>query len=375
MQKAGVFRGVVALACAVAFVIPAFADIRAFNAAVKAGDYRKAATEAKASWKEWDRADPDTAVVAREFGFASYMAGDFAAAREFGRFLKDNGARLSTPDSQPDLSNVLFAAAGYRLEPGAATRDALLDALKARERRAGIDMQSVLAAEALYRGDWSTGNWGGASESAALADRLLARGGAQLLSRTLDARATAAVSGFMGGRDKQDYEKIVKAHNDVVAAIDAAPDPRQRAILIPLKFRLEAWSLSVSSYFKATQQTGSLISKDVKTAPLRRLERAPFDDMQTGPDPCEGDIDIGSLRYPLAAEYRGMVGTVIMRYDSDGEGRITRPEILAAVPMAQFAEQVVKAAADFRLKRTAGDKPSCSLAGTSRLVRIIFQIL
>ena len=147
------------------------------------------------------------------------------------------------------------------------------------------------------------------------------------------------------------------------------------ASLLPLKFRLEAWSTSVSLYFKATQQTGSLISKDVKILPLRELERAPFDDMQTGPDPCAGDMDIGSLHYPLAAEYRGMVGAVIMRYNSDADGRVTKPEILAAVPMAQFADQVVKAAPDFRLRRAGDDKASCSLAGTSRLARIIFYIL
>ena len=49
----------------------AFADIGAFNAAVKAGDYKTAASEAKVIWAGWNHADPDTAVVAREFGFAS----------------------------------------------------------------------------------------------------------------------------------------------------------------------------------------------------------------------------------------------------------------------------------------------------------------
>src|SRR6185503_11214122 len=80
------------------FAFPAFADMKAFNAAVKAGDYKTAAAEAKATWPTWNKSDPDTATVAREFGFVSYVAGDFAAAREYGAFLKEQGATLSKPD-------------------------------------------------------------------------------------------------------------------------------------------------------------------------------------------------------------------------------------------------------------------------------------
>lgn len=354
---------------------PALADMKAFNEAVKAGNYKVASAEAKTTWQTWDKSDRDTAIVAREFGFAAYVAGDFAAAKEYGQFLKDNGATLATPDDQPEVSKVLLAVANYRLDANVGTRQALFEALKAREPRPGLDMQSVLASEALYRGDWGTGNWGAAVESAALADRLMGRGGDQLLARALDARATSAVAGFMGGRDKEDYAKIVQAHNDVVGAIDVALNPRHKASLIPLKFRLEAWAISVEAVFKASQQTGSLISKDVKTLELRQLQNAPFDDMQAGPDPCMGDMDISQLRYPQSASFRGMVGTVIMRYTSDAEGRITKPEILAAVPVAQFAESVEKAASTFRLKRAKEDSKTCSLAGTSRLLRISFYIL
>ena len=55
MQKTSIFRSVVALACAAALTVPAFADIKAFNAAVKAGDYKTAAAEAEATWKTWDK--------------------------------------------------------------------------------------------------------------------------------------------------------------------------------------------------------------------------------------------------------------------------------------------------------------------------------
>ena len=53
-----------------AIASPAVADIKAFNAAVKAGDYKTAAAEAKSTWAAFDKTSPDTASVAREFGFA-----------------------------------------------------------------------------------------------------------------------------------------------------------------------------------------------------------------------------------------------------------------------------------------------------------------
>ena len=93
---------------------PAFADIKAYNAAVKAGDYKAAAAEAKSVWATFDKTSPDTAGVAREFGFSSYVAGDYAAAHDFGQFLKDNGSTLPTPDDQPTVSAVLLAAAKGR---------------------------------------------------------------------------------------------------------------------------------------------------------------------------------------------------------------------------------------------------------------------
>jgi hypothetical protein len=244
----------------------AYADIKGFNAAVKAGDYRTAAVEAKSAWPAWDKADPDTAIVAREFGFASYVAGDYAAAREYGVFLRDKGKTLSTPDDQPASSAVLLAAADFRLGASDATRSGLFDALKAREGHAGIDNLSVLAAEALYKYDWGRGDWAKASDSAGLAWRLLGRAGGQLALRAMDARAAAATSGFFSGPDKQDYDNVVDAHDALVDALDAEDNPQRRLAYAPLKYQLEAWSLSMVRYFHSAQQTGTSI-------PVRLRER------------------------------------------------------------------------------------------------------
>lgn len=234
-------RGVLA-ACALVLLhaAPASADIRAFNAAMKAGNYQQAAAEAKTVWATWDRQDRDTAVMAREFGFASYAAGDYAAARDYGLFLKEHGATLSTPDDLPAISAVLLAAANFRLDTNAATRTALFDALRKRQAAPGLDLQTALSAEALYMSDRARGDWSNAWDAARLAHELLSRGGPALAPRMLRARASYATTGFIKGRQRQGYTEIADAHDAVVDALDITTSAAVRAELIPLKFGLQA---------------------------------------------------------------------------------------------------------------------------------------
>lgn len=349
--------------------------MKAFNAAVKAGDYKTASAEAKTTWPTWDKSDRDTAIVAREFGFASYVAGDFAAARDYGQFLKDQGATLTTPDDQPATSRVLLAAANYRLAANDGTRNALFEAVKAREAVSGLDSISLLAAEALYRADWRSSNWAHARESGMLAYRLISRGGETLAPRALEARASSSAAGFLAGRNRQDYDGIVDTHDAIVEAIDEALDPRRRAALVPLKFQMQAWSHSVEAVFSSSEQIGSNIPKNVKPRELKSAAGPLFPDAGVGPDACVGQFDVKSLRYPSSAEFKGMVGTVITKFDFDAQGRVIAHEVLASVPARHFAEAVEIAAPEIRLVRKKDDPAGCSLAMKSRVLTVSFVIL
>ena len=73
--------------------------------------------------------------------------------------------------------------------------------------------------------------------------------------------------------------------------------------------------------------------------------------------------------------FKGMVGTVIMKFDFDDEGRVTKSETLASVPAQHFAETVEKAAGSFRLKPIRTDAAGCSLQATDRVMYFVFLIL
>ena len=371
----------VRIACAIALVAvsagAALADISAFNAAVKAGDFKTASVEAKGVWATWNPSDPDTATVAREFGFASYVAGDFAAARDYGQFLRDKGGTLAKPDDQPATSRVLHTAANFRLAATDATRKDLSDALQAREAAPGVDSISLLAAEALYKADWAAGRWDEVNASGMSAYRIISRGGDAVSVRALEAQTTAAAGAFLSRRDKDDYDTMVDAHDAIIEAVDTATDPKRRAALVTLSFTARAWAHSILSALNTSSQTGSLIPIKAKYREMRYPERGYFDsDGSSSPgNACDIEVNTNAFTYPRSALYKGMVGTVLMRFDLDEEGRVVDAETLAAVPARQFSAAVMDAVPKIRFTRISGSSSNCTIARKNYIFTLMFGIL
>lgn len=353
---------------------PASADIKAYNAAVAAGDYKKAAAEAKAVWAGWDRKRADTALIAREFGYISYVAGDYTAARDYGQFLKNNGKFLSTPDDQPATSAVLLAIASFRLKSDEVERVQLLDALRLRQAAPGIDRQTVLAAEALYTSDWRSGDYHNTADSAGIAADLLSRGGKPLVVRSLQARSFNAIANFMAKPDRDDFFLVADAHDAVVDALDVSPNEEERAELLDLKFTLQAWADSIDAYFSSSFRLEANVLRRLKARVLKSPAHPLFPESTPDDVRCLMDFHGGGIKYPTSAAYRKLVGAVILRVDVDHEGRITNPRVLASVPSPEFGNELLKTIGTARYSRHADAKPGCLLFSPSHILKIKFQI-
>src|SRR5689334_5231783 len=109
---------VLALAIATTPALAA-ADIKSFNAAVQSGDYRAAVAAANSAWPTVDRASPDAAAIAREFGWIAMLAEQPANALIYARFLVEQGPQLAHPDGSPAVSRVLFDWASFAAAPSA----------------------------------------------------------------------------------------------------------------------------------------------------------------------------------------------------------------------------------------------------------------
>jgi hypothetical protein len=350
----------------------AFADIKAFNAAVQAGDYKAAAAEAKATWPGFNKTSASTAAVAREFGYASYMAGDYAAARAFGQYVKDNAASLPKPDDLPRTTSVMLAASTFRLGPTPETRKALYDAVANFQPDDALDNMFIAAAELLYESDLASGAWRRTVESARLAEKLLVAGGKEVEHRALEARAVAAAASFVDYPTRKDYDILVDTHDAVVDAMDGAEGQPRRKPLAVLKYQVQAWVMAVEQYYAAARQTGTRLKQDVKVRQLKAPRTAPFPDLMRGVDSCRGDLRM-HVQYPPSAEFSGMVGAIILKNEYAADGAVVRTELLGAVPSRSFSAAVLQALPSARLTRAGGDAPSCDLSGV-RLLEVVFQI-
>jgi TonB family protein len=372
-------RGAIAaLVAAIALMAPAaFADIKAFNTAVQKGDYKTAAAEARTIWPGWNKADPDTATVAREFGFISYAAGDYAAARDYGQFLKDQGASLAKPDDQPETSAVLLAASEYQLAANAGTRKQLFDALTARAAEPGFDNISYLAAESLLARDLADGDWKRAEESARVAGRLTATGGAAFESEQWKYRMYAAAAHYLRNSSRDAYQEIIGVHEGLVAAIDNAPSDAAAAKLAPIFWQARAWRSSMRSHIRSSYMQLNRRSQDEKQdLAVKHPSRPTVVPAETPENtPCPTKLDFKHPpKYPSSALFRGFVGTVIVKVDVDASGKPSNASTLAAIPQATFSDAVMKMIGEMTIKPDKGyDASGCSLERKDRFIEFAFS--
>lgn len=368
-------------ALGLAFAPAAVADMKAYNAAVKAGDYKTASQEAKGVWSSWDKSKPETATVAREFGFAALVAGDNEAARDFGRFLVEKGASLATPDDQPLVSAVLFRAADYKISRKPPALAALREALSARTAAQGVDMTTVLSWELLYTSDWNTGAFDDVDADSNAAAGYFARS-PQLKPRQRDAEIYSAAGSFLGGRNRlaqsknSFYSEMADLHDKITADIDAAT-PAGAAQLWPLKWRAEAWTDAMWSYLSSTyEQVGSLTKTRIEERKLTEPRLAQFEeDAGAAAIPvCKGKWEgVSNLHYPPSKQFHGAVGSVIVNLRTDASGKVIKVDTLAAIPADVFAQTVVENASKWTFKPDAGEA-NCRLNSNNRLFKAVFVI-
>ena len=75
-----------------------------------AGDFKKAAVEAVSTWPTLDKSRKDIAMIAREFGFVSYVVKDYAAAKTFAEFAAAQNGEGDGAAEAKTLSNLCCGA-------------------------------------------------------------------------------------------------------------------------------------------------------------------------------------------------------------------------------------------------------------------------
>lgn len=371
-----VIRGRLA-AIALAFALagaPAIADIKSFNAAMKDRDYARATTAAASAWASLDKSRDDLAIIAREFSFAAYLAGDYVAAKAYSEAAISAGATLGEEPVLRAASDVLFRMSSFKLVPKAETRDELHASLTTRAGLPGVDLVAYMAADAMTAFDFERGAWKEAEASAALGSRLSAAGGANFVIYAYRFELFENVAAYLRARDVAPYERLVALKEKIIATINASPSDEIAEPFAKFYWEVEAWRNSTGVHLVGRRK---MKWPEEDAYPARRPEDRAVRllSLRTDEDRCESKIDMRrDTQYPSSALYKGLIGTVILRIDVDEKGDASNPEIVTSVPDAFFGDAVLKGAKYIRYKPGEKWPAGCSLAHTQRYVTFQFMI-
>lgn len=357
-----------------------FADIKAFNGAMVARDYKKAAAEAAATWPTLDQTRDDIAVIAREFGFAAYLAGDFATARMYGEAAVAGSDRLNEEQVYRLNSALLLRLAEHMTAPTVQSRDALAAAIVQRLADPSLDLVTFAAVDRLTAYDLDQGSWRSAAASASIGERITKGAGAEFTEMHYRFALMSASANYMANQNPEAYLRLPALSRRLIEAIAGASTEEEARPLISLYYETDAWDSTASSHLGNYKRVDtSTIVADWKAwretaiykAAMQRIEKP------KSANACELSLTSQSKlpEVPRDKRFRDMIGTVILRMDINENGRSANPEVLAVVPNKDFADAIMKDMPRLSFKRSAKAEDGCSIAQTGYVFTMIYQII
>jgi hypothetical protein len=374
-----VAAAVLAFAVCAGSAAPAVADVAAYNAAMQKGDMRAAWQAAKEVWATWDRTKPSTPIIAREFAFAALMSGEAGEAAKLAEVAVKLGATKATPDPEPWVAKVLLRTAEFREKPTPARREALRNALSARQSETGHDLISMVGWQWLVSADWSAREWRDTETDTAMAIALMKRGQGEWNDRIAEAEVMGAAAAFLARRNSSNnvknksYDIMADAHDRIVDMIEVEQSQAMLKTLWKAKWLSDAWATAIEAYINSIyEQVGSHVDSSLKARPLKTVMRSEIA-MDRVAAVCPGTMTGPRLRYPGSKEYSGMTGAVIVRLATDETGKVAKVTELASVPTGEFSEPVARQLAEWQWS-PSGAIDNCTLKNENLVYKVIFRI-
>jgi TonB family protein len=358
------------LGTAMVLAFPAFADIKAFNAAVSAGDYKAATVEAARTWPQLDKSRADIHVIAHEFGYAAYMNGDYAAMKTYAEFAASHPATAADA-SLAATAGVLLRLAEHRLKPGDKTRDQLMAALNQRASLPGFDNISYFGIDTLVSHDIGALKWKDAQASTALALKMMTAGGSYYAVPKRRFELLSSVSDYLAIRTPTAYARLKELQDQVVADVDKAPSDDAARPLVPIYWDIATWRMALGNHLIAR---GKKLPYGEPEEPQQQSER--YVRLFSSYPGCSAEpVFERKLEYPYDALDRGFVGAVTLELDIDKEGRAINPRVLSAVPRNAFVGEILKATKGLTFKPgEKWDAATCKLERTNHHMQFEFSL-
>lgn len=379
MHITGMLRGLLLAAGIVALAAPSLADIKSFNAAMKVKDYKAAAAAAASTWPGLDKSRKDLAVIAREFGFAAYLAGDLPAAKTYGEAASAASRVAAEEPALVIASDLLWRLAEHQISPNGDTRGRLFTLLQSRATHPGIDLVAYVSASALTAYDFDKGHWRNAAASAALGGQLTADEPGYL-ETNFQFEIVGATATYMVEPNMKAHDVFRVLQERVVSAIAAAPPEASIADLEKLYHETNAWIITTHEHLDAMHKLRDDAKRDEELK--RFFEGADYraatwrirPPLPEGVCPVSLAKDTYKPTYPRSLNFRGMIGTIILKTDVDATGKGYSARVAAAAPGKEFAEAALKTAPKMMFNPQPGAASGCTLAQKDKVVIVSFTV-
>lgn len=349
----------------------ASADIAAFNAAIRARDFKAAAAAARETWPTIPADDPQRALIASEFAFASYMADDFAAARDLAAVV------MSDPDADASLKSIAavsHALANLKAEPSNEAADALQAALAARPPASGVDLMTYFGHLALVEYDFTRRRWKAASEAAVNARAFTEGGGDAYAPNVRMFQYLEIVARYLVTRNSKAIAELAAVRDLILADIASAKDDKDAGRFVSHYWQVAAHLASVNSAENSSRKS----RRDPPAPEFNERQHRLLSPLRKGAEGAKGcglAADLKKLPvYPRSAEYKRYVGTVIMAVDVRADGATYNHRLLAAAPEKDFVPAVQKSFEGLTMKPGKDWMEGCSLETLNYVITVQFDM-
>jgi hypothetical protein len=344
-----------AIASLVAFAAPAFADLRTFNSAVSAGDFRAASAAAAETWPQLSMAEPDITIIAREFAWASMLAGEPGRAQAYTSFLIGRSSVLRPDDPAIVTWRVLDAWATFAVRPTSVSRRALQDALQMRTAVVGKDLISLRAAQALFRDQWNAGLWRDASLVAGSGAHVALDFGQGFIDAFYQLEMGRLAASFVDRATPEAALYLKELAKRIYGDAIITTDPGMRERLINTFFAVDAWAEATSLRLQQQGKKGIPADRPDPTIPSR-LTPAPGDPAL--PE-CQVTRVAGARQpdFPANRKFEGWPGFATYRLTLGEGGLFSEVKLMGAAPHTDLADTVGVAIGQWRWQFAGSAQP------------------
>ena len=195
-----------------------------------------------------------------------------------------------------------------------------------------------------------------------------------------DARMIAAIALFNRNQSRDSLIEMAHVEGWVRRWRKSQPEEIGETLLdtlMTLEYRAMAWSGAMGAYFESTSNRGPRQSELDAIYASYEVEDDPTDEIARELPFCKGTfVQEPRIRYKGIQAMDHKFGSVIATFEFNSEGKVSNLDIPAAVPIAEFEENAMKAISQWYWKADASEivGETCSLDRKNVLQPVVFAL-